>query len=41
MPNTVLAGITVDVSDEGFFTRPEAWTEGMASEIAAARGSIN
>ena len=38
MPNTVLAGITVDVSDEGFFTRPEAWTEGMASEIAAREG---
>src|SRR5665213_2034615 len=38
VPNTVLAGITVDVSDEGFFTRPEAWTESMASEIAAREG---
>jgi len=38
MPSTVLAGITVDVSDDGFFTRPEAWTVGMASEIAAREG---
>jgi tRNA 2-thiouridine synthesizing protein E len=38
MPTTILEGTTVDVSDEGFFTRPEAWTEGMAPEIAAREG---
>lgn len=38
MSTTVLAGITIDVSEEGFFTRPEAWTEGMAPEIAAREG---
>ena len=38
MPTKVVAGVTVDVNDEGFFTDPEQWTEAMAPELAAAEG---
>ena len=29
----------MEVNDEGFFTHPEQWTEAMAPELAARRGS--
>jgi tRNA 2-thiouridine synthesizing protein E len=31
---TTLAGVDVDLNDEGFFEHPEQWTEEMAAEIA-------
>ena len=33
-----VAGVTVDVNDEGFFVHPEQWTEAMAPELARAEG---
>ena len=38
MPTEVIAGTTVDVNDEGFFTDPDQWTESMAPEIAKSVG---
>ena len=38
MPTATFATVTVDVNDEGFFTKPEQWTEEMAPEIAAQEG---
>ena len=38
MATTTVAGVTVDVSDDGFFTNPEQWTEAMAQELAMADG---
>ena len=38
MPRKTVIGITVDVDDEGFFTKPEQWLEGMAPELARAEG---
>ena len=38
MPSKTYAGVTVEVNEEGFFTKPEQWTEAMAPEIAAEVG---
>jgi len=38
MPTATLAGSTVDLDDEGFFTDPSQWTEDMAVELAAENG---
>ncbi len=38
MSTTMLAGHSVEVNDEGFFTDPDAWTEDMAPELAKAEG---
>ena len=38
MSNTIIAGVDVEVNDEGFFIRPEQWTEAMAPELARAAG---
>jgi tRNA 2-thiouridine synthesizing protein E len=38
VPPTVIGGATVDVTDEGFFTDPDQWTEAMAPELARAAG---
>ena len=38
MPTATLAGTTVDLDDEGFFTDPSQWTEDMAVELAAENG---
>jgi len=38
MPNKTIAGTTVVVNDDGFFTDPEQWTEAMVPEMAAAEG---
>ena len=35
MPTVTLAGVPVKVDDEGFFVRPDEWSEAMAPEIAA------
>ncbi len=41
MATTTVAGVAVDVNDEGFFTDPNQWTEAMAPELAAAEGIEN
>jgi tRNA 2-thiouridine synthesizing protein E len=33
-----VAGVAVDVNDEGFFTDPGQWTEAMVPELAADEG---
>ena len=38
MPTATIAGVDVAVNDEGFFERPEEWTEAMAVEIASHEG---
>ena len=38
MRTVTLAGVEVELDDDGFFARPEQWTEAMAPEIAAAEG---
>jgi TusE/DsrC/DsvC family sulfur relay protein len=38
MPTATLAGTTVELNEEGFFTDPDQWTEAMAPELAAAEG---
>ena len=35
MPTATLAGATVDVNDEGFFTDPAQWTEADGRGVAA------
>jgi tRNA 2-thiouridine synthesizing protein E len=34
MPAREIAGATVEVNDEGYFTDPDQWTEAMAPELA-------
>jgi len=38
MATKAIAGVTVDVNDDGFLTDPDQWTEAMAPELAAAEG---
>jgi len=38
MAQKTYAGITVDVTDEGYFTDPSKWTKEMAMEIATDEG---
>ena len=38
MSTVTVAGIEVDVNEEGFFTDPDQWTEEMAPELAAVEG---
>ena len=38
MPTKTIAGVDVDVNDEGFFTNPDQWTEAMVPELARAEG---
>lgn len=38
MTTTTIAGVDVQVNDEGFFEVPEQWTEAMAPELARAEG---
>ena len=35
MPTKTVTGTEVDVTDDGFFTDPDQWTEAMAPELAA------
>lgn len=41
MPTRTIAGITVDVNDEGFMTNPGQWTKEIAVEIAKEEGIEN
>ncbi len=38
MPTKTVAGVEVELNDEGFFNDPDQWTEAMAPELAAADG---
>ncbi|WP_284740389.1 TusE/DsrC/DsvC family sulfur relay protein [Amycolatopsis sp. RTGN1] len=38
MPTATYAGTPVPVTDDGFFTDPDRWTEAMAPEIAREAG---
>jgi len=38
MSTTTLAETSVELNDEGFFVRPEDWTEAMVRELAQREG---
>jgi dissimilatory sulfite reductase related protein len=38
MTQTQIAGTTIDLGEDGFFTAPEQWREEMAPELARAEG---
>jgi TusE/DsrC/DsvC family sulfur relay protein len=38
MTTATIAGVDVDLNDEGFFERPEQWNEEMAATIARDAG---
>ena len=38
MAQKTYAGVTVDVTDEGYFTNPAQWTKEIAKEIAKEEG---
>jgi dissimilatory sulfite reductase related protein len=38
MTNTIIAATEVELNDEGFFVKPEQWTEAMAPELARRDG---
>jgi dissimilatory sulfite reductase related protein len=38
MSTTTIAAIDVELNDEGFFVRPEQWSEEMAPELARREG---
>lgn len=38
MPTKTLAGVDVEVNDEGFFVDPDQWTEAMAPDLAREEG---
>ena len=38
MASKVIAGVTVQVNDEGFLTNPNEWTKEIAAEIAKEEG---
>ena len=38
MPTNTLNGHSFDVDDEGFFTKPDQWSEELAEELAALIG---
>jgi dissimilatory sulfite reductase related protein len=38
MAQKIIAGVSVDVNEEGYFTNPAQWTKEMAAEIAKEEG---
>ena len=38
MPTKTIGGVTIDVTDDGFFTQPATWTEAMVPQLAADEG---
>ncbi len=38
MSTQTIAGVAVDVNDEGFFVDPEQWNEAIGAEIARSAG---
>jgi dissimilatory sulfite reductase related protein len=41
MTTTTIAATDVELNDEGFFVKPEQWTEAMVPELAAGEGIDN
>jgi len=38
MAQKIIAGVTVDVNEEGYFTNPAQWTRELALEVAQEEG---
>jgi dissimilatory sulfite reductase related protein len=38
MAQKIIAGVTVDVNEEGYFTNPAQWTRELALEVASEEG---
>lgn len=38
MPTATIAGVTLDLNDEGFLTTPSQWTEEVGAELAKLIG---
>lgn len=38
MSQKIIAGVTVDVTEEGYFTNPAQWNKDIAAEIAKEEG---
>ena len=38
MAQKIIAGVTVDVNEEGYFTNPAQWSKELAAEIAKEEG---
>jgi dissimilatory sulfite reductase related protein len=38
MAQKIIAGVTVDVNEEGYFTNPVQWTKELALEVAKEEG---
>jgi sulfur relay (sulfurtransferase) DsrC/TusE family protein len=38
MPTTTIAGVSVDVNDEGFLTNPDQWSHELGAELAKLVG---
>ena len=38
MPTLELSGLSIDVTDDGFFVHPDQWTRDLAEEIAGREG---
>ena len=38
MAQKIIAGVTVDVNEEGYFTNPAQWTRELAAEVAREEG---
>jgi TusE/DsrC/DsvC family sulfur relay protein len=38
MARKIIAGVTIDVNDEGYFTNPAQWTKEVGFEIAMEEG---
>jgi TusE/DsrC/DsvC family sulfur relay protein len=38
MTTRMIAGVDVEVNDEGFFEQPDQWTEAMGAEVAREAG---
>lgn len=38
MAQKIIAGVTIDVNEEGYFTNPAQWTKELAIEIAREEG---
>ncbi len=41
MTTDTIAGVPVEVNDEGFLLDPEQWNEGMAEELARREGILH
>jgi len=40
MAQKIIAGVTVDLNEEGYFTNPSQWTKELAAEVAMESGIL-